>query len=110
MRSNALTQILLSLFVLVAFTVSAAGDDGVAPEDAKFTPGKEVKVLDPESGAAGYYVVYTPKDYKPENPMPLILCYHGKTGSPTSWPFKDLTDGHGYIIIGFDYQEKDQPN
>ncbi|HLX62880.1 MAG TPA: hypothetical protein VKX17_16510 [Planctomycetota bacterium] len=106
MRSFFATLVL----VLSASAFAGQPDAGVAPDQAKFTPGKEVKITDPESGACGYYVVYTPKNYKDDREWPAILCLHGKTGSPTTWPFKDATDGKDYIIIGYDYKTKDEPN
>jgi len=106
-------RIVLSLALFVSFSIAQAGQpdakEGVAPEDAKFTPGKEVKVADASSGACGYYVVWTPKNYTPDREWPTILCLHGKTGSPTTWPFKEASDGKDYIIIGFDYKTKDEP-
>jgi predicted esterase len=89
---------------------AAAPADGVSPDQATFSAGKETKILDPETGGVGWYVVYVPKDYKDDHPSPTIFCYHGKNNEPKSWPFKDLTDGKGYIVVGMEYKDHETPN
>jgi outer membrane protein assembly factor BamD (BamD/ComL family)/dienelactone hydrolase len=86
----------------------AAG--GVPPDQATFTPGKEVKILDPKTGGLGWYVVYVPKDYTPDRDWPTIFCYHGKNNDPKTWPFKEATDGQGYVIVGMDYINREGTN
>src|SRR5258708_32046983 len=81
--------------------------DGVAPDLATFSPGKETKILDPKTGGVGWYVVYVPKDYTPQREWPTIFCYHGRNNDPKSWPFKELTDGQGYIIVGMEYLNRE---
>lgn len=97
---------------LVSAALCRAADkptDGVAPAMATFTAGKETKILDLATGGLGYYVVYVPKDYNPEREWPLIICYHGSNGNPQSWPFKDLTDGQNYLILGMEYTDREKP-
>jgi predicted esterase len=79
---------------------------GVAPDQATFAAGKETKILDPQTGGVGYYFVYVPKDYTPDREWPTIFCYHGKDQTPKTWPFKELTDGQGYIVIGMEYLKR----
>ncbi len=111
MRSTATLRFMFGLLAFGAFGLFAADKpEGVSPEDAKFTAGKEVKILDPETGGVGWYCVYTPKDYKPDRESPLIFCYHGKNNDPKSWPFKELTDGSGYIVVGMEYKDHENPN
>jgi outer membrane protein assembly factor BamD (BamD/ComL family)/pimeloyl-ACP methyl ester carboxylesterase len=106
LRSRAIPGVIL-IAVLFAGVVRVRGDDGVPPEKATFMAGKETKILDPQTGGLGYYVVYVPKDYTPDRQWPTIFCYHGHTGDPTSWPFKDLTDGKGYIVVGMEYLDRE---
>ena len=83
------------------------------PDDLVFAPGKEVKIDDPQTAAgnlelldtdpAGHIVIYTPSDYDPARAWPVILSYHGQKNPPSAWPFRDLTGGKGYIIIGMEY-------
>src|ERR1043165_2971179 len=110
MRSTVLSLVALAFLSFSTQAGQAAAKEGVTPDQAKFTPGQEVKITDPESGAAGYYVVYVPKNYTPDREWPTILCLHGKTGSPTTGPFREASEGKDYIIIGFDYKTKDEPN
>ena len=114
MRSQILNGFgLLVLGTLLTFVVSThAADkpaDGVSPAQATFIAGKEIKILDPATGGLGYYVVYVPKDYTPDREWPLIFCYHGSNGNPQSYPFKDLTDGQHYLILGMEYTNRDKP-
>jgi tetratricopeptide (TPR) repeat protein len=66
----------------------------------KFTPGQETRVDDPSVGALGHYVVYVPKDYTPDRSWPAIFFYHGVNMKPTSWPFKDVVGGQGFVVVG----------
>lgn len=100
------------VLLLLATTPSHAADakDAVAPEQATFAAGKEVKILDPKTGGLGWYVVYLPTDYTPDREWPTIFCYHGKNGDPTTWPFKPLTDGKNFIVIGMEYIDREGKN
>ena len=103
---------LLTVLSLILFThaVHAADNPGVPPEQATFTPGKETRIIDPRTGGLGWYVVYLPKNYSPDREWPTIFCYHGKNGDPTVWPFKPLTDGQHYVIVGMEYINRDGGN
>jgi pimeloyl-ACP methyl ester carboxylesterase len=109
----------LQRLILIAVTIAvcgftsllqAADVPGVPPEQAVFTPGKEVKILDPKTGGLGWYRVYTPKDYTPDREWPTLFCYHGHNGDPTTWPIKQATDGTGYIIVGMEYLDRETAN
>jgi len=69
----------------------------------QFLPGREIQVKDQIVGPARYYVVYVPGDYAPERSWPAIFCYHGRGGGPTTFPYKDFTDGKGFVLVGMDY-------
>jgi predicted esterase len=106
-RLFALCATLVSLLAIPLHAADKADPaGGVAPEQATFTPGKETKILDPQTGGVGYYVVWVPKDYTPDREWPTIFCYHGKDQNPKSWPFKELTDGQGYIVVGMEYLKR----
>ena len=74
-----------------------------APAQAveKLSAGSEGKLAIP--GCSFPSVLYVPTDYTPGTRMPLILFMHGSGGSPTTWPFKDATEGKGYLIAGLSY-------
>jgi len=112
LAQNCTRFVMLSVTLAVALLSRAADKptDGVAPAMATFTAGKETKILDPATGGLGYYVVYVPKDYTPDREWPLIFCYHGSNGNPQSWPFKDLTDGQNYIVLGMEYTNREKPD
>jgi predicted esterase len=108
MRIAVCRTTLLSLLTFAALFATAQADfkGAVPPDQATFSPGKETKILDPATGGLGYYVIYVPKDYAPEREWPTIFCYHGSGGNPTAWPFKELTDGQGYIVVGMEYLKR----
>ena len=113
MKSSAPSHLVLPFCLALLAILPAFGADkseGVAPDKATFTAGKETKILDPETGGVGWYVVYVPKDYKPDREWPTLFCYHGKNNEPKSWPFKELTDGKGYIVVGMEYKDHENPN
>jgi tetratricopeptide (TPR) repeat protein len=113
-----------ALLIALAWPMAAHSAAPSAPEatdvlaGVKLEPGKTVKVIDPATGGNGYWQVYLPQDYTPSRLWPIIYCYHGSNGEPTVWPFKDLTDGKGFIVIGMEYldraagatRENDLPN
>lgn len=88
----------------------AGAPDGVAPEKATFKPGQETKILDPKTGGLGCYVVYVPKDYTPDRDWPTMICYHGHNNDPKTWPFKELSEGQGWIIVGMEYLDRENPD
>jgi len=49
------------------------------------------------------FILWVPFDYDPEYLWPVIFCYHGAGGSATTWPFYQITNGRGFIIIGMNY-------
>ena len=71
---------------------------------ARAAPGVELRIDTPSNDS--YMVVYVPSDYSPDADWPLILCYHGARGTPTTWPFRQATDGEGFIIAGLEYGTK----
>jgi predicted esterase len=72
--------------------------------DANFTPGAEVRVdANSKLVGSGYFMVYVPSDYNDKQDWPVIFFYHGQGGQPTTWPFKQITGGKGFIIIGMGY-------
>lgn len=105
-----------AVFLFVAATTVLFGTarmhaaDGVPPDKATFSAGQETKIADPATGGVGWYVVYVPKDYTPDRDWPTMICYHGKNNDPKTWPFKELTGGNGYIVIGMEYLDRENPD
>ena len=82
--------------------VAAAKPSG--KDEPRFAPGEEVRVdTDSERIGGDHFIVYVPTDYTEEKSWPVIFCYHGKSGQPTTWPFRQATRGEGFIIIGMGY-------
>jgi predicted esterase len=98
-------------FGLVSLLIAGA-DAGVTPAPpnplagVKFEAGKVTRIDDPLTGGNGYWLVYLPQDYVPARLWPVIYCYHGKDGEPTVFPFKEVTDGKGFIVIGMEYLDR----
>ena len=74
-------------------------------EELRLSPGMQVRIDAPE--AKSYFLVYVPSDYTPVRPWPVIFCYHGYSGSATTWPFRQVTGGKGFIIVGMNYATTD---
>ncbi len=64
-------------------------------------PGAEVGVTAPKAGKT--FRLYVPVDYTDKRPFPVIFCYHGYRGTATTWPFKQVTKGEGFIVVGMNY-------
>lgn len=70
----------------------------------KFVPGEEVRIdVDNKYIGGDHFVVYVPSDYTDEQEWPAIFVYHGMGGQPTTWPFRQITKGRGFIVIGMGY-------
>ena len=72
-------------------------------DKAELEPGKIVKIDDPKTGGWEYWTLYVPKDYTPDRTWPIIYCYHGMDQEAKVWPFRELTGGVGYIVVGMEY-------
>lgn len=77
----------------------------VPMSDAELLPGKEVRITAPKTGKT--FLVYVPVDYTDKRPFPVIFCYHGYRGHATTWPFKQVTKGEGFIVVGMNYATDD---
>ena len=99
--------------LMVLSGVASVADDSPPPpgkdrndEEPVFTPGQETRVDMEKVG--GHFVVYVPSDYDPDTKWPIIFCYHGLNGQPNTSPFRQVTGGKGFIIIGMEYLERGQ--
>lgn len=96
--------LLFCLFLIVG-DAFGAGEQGEVNE-VKFSPGAEVRIDEDNERIGGdHFLVYVPSDYTQEKDWPVIFCYHGQSGQPTTWPFRQVTEGKGFIVIGMGYAE-----
>ena len=72
-----------------------------AAEIPTVSPGTEVRITAPKTGKT--FLLYVPVDYTDKRPFPVIFCYHGYRGTATTWPFKQVTKGQGFIVVGMNY-------
>ena len=72
-----------------------------AAEIPTVSPGEEVRITAPKTGKT--FLLYVPIDYTDKRPFPVIFCYHGYRGTATTWPFKQVTKGQGFIVVGMNY-------
>jgi predicted esterase len=87
----------------LAGTVFGAGK-AKKGEAAKFVPGEEIRIdVDDERIGNDHFIVYVPNDYTDERDWPVIFCYHGQSGQPTTWPMRQAVRGKGFIVIGMGY-------
>jgi predicted peptidase len=72
--------------------------------EPNFAPGEEVRVDANNKFIGGdHFMVYVPSDYTDKQDWPVIFFYHGMGGQPMTWPFKQITGGKGFIVIGMGY-------
>ena len=90
------------LFFLLCKSLLAADMPISATE---LLPGREVGTTAPETGKT--FRLYVPEDYTDKRPFPVIFCYHGYHGHATTWPFKQVTKGVGFIVVGMNYATDD---
>ena len=83
--------------ILLLFMLHSA----FAAEIPTVSPGKEVRITAPKTGKT--FLLYVPVDYTDKRPFPVIFCYHGYRGTATTWPFKQVTKGQGFIVVGMNY-------
>lgn len=67
-------------------------------------PGQEVRVdTDNEYIGGKHFLVYVPTDYTDDRDWPVIFYYHGMNCETKTWPFRQITNGEGFIIVGMEY-------
>lgn len=71
----------------------------------KFKAGEEARFDLPKSKRAA--VLYVPKDYKADRDWPLIVNYPFFGGTASTSPFKQITGGTGFVILGMNYATKE---
>lgn len=68
-------------------------------------PGTEGKVQPADSKHTS--LLYVPRDWKAGQKHPLIFMMHGAGAQPTTWPWRDATEGKTYLIVGLAYGGQD---
>ncbi|MGB9594886.1 MAG: hypothetical protein ACPL7B_01285 [Candidatus Poribacteria bacterium] len=68
----------------------------------------EYNLTAPKSNAS--FILYVPSDYTPTKPFPIIFCYHGAGVQATTWPFYQVSNGNGFIIVGMNYVAPNSPS
>lgn len=98
-RSNRLCRSVRSVCgsVFLLFLLHSAFAAGIPT----VSPGAEVRITAPK--AEKTFLLYVPVDYTDARPFPVIFCYHGYRGKATTWPFKQVTKGQGFIVVGMNY-------
>jgi predicted esterase len=111
--SGLLVASVVGISFIICSAVAHAADAPATPGDiaaltqATIEPGKTVKIDDPATGGLGYWMLYIPSDYVATRKWPIVFCYHGLGLDPTPWPFREATDGKGYIVVGMEYLDRD---
>jgi poly(3-hydroxybutyrate) depolymerase len=92
-------------FSLAGLLLAGFKSEGI--NQSLFAPGEEVRVeTDNEHIGGGHFLVYVPTDYTDQRDWPAIFYYHGMNGQTKTWPFKQITDGKGFIIVGMEYIQR----
>lgn len=101
--------------IAAALTVACAGTSPNSPsQDGRLTvtpvapngsvqPGDTLLGLSPSRDAR----LYVPPSYDPTRPTPLVLGFHGATGSGNGWlnATRSMADEHGFVILAPDSRE-----
>ena len=101
--NNWVQTICFSILLLLLFCGVLAADTPVSLDT--LSPGTEVSITAPKTGKM--FLLYIPVDYTDKRPFPIIFCYHGYRGKATTWPFKQVTKGKGFIVAGMNYATDD---
>ncbi|MBN1391220.1 MAG: prolyl oligopeptidase family serine peptidase [Sedimentisphaerales bacterium] len=108
MISSKYVIISLSLCLCITGSLSAA-DKPDKIVDVNFAPGKEVRVdADGKRVGIDHFMVYVPSDYNDKQNWPVIFFYPGQGGRPMTWPFRQITQGRGFIVVGMGYVTNDE--
>ena len=102
-RRSAKTACFSTLLVFLLCNGVLAAD--IPTSVAELLPGAEVGLTAPKAGKT--FRLYVPVDYTDKRPFPVIFCYHGYRGKATTWPFKQVTKGEGFIVVGMNYATDD---
>ena len=97
--NNWVQTICFSIFLLMLCCGVLAADTPVSLDT--LLPGTEVSIITPKTGKM--FLLYIPADYTDKRPFPIIFCYHGYRGKATTWPFRQVTNGKGFIVAGMNY-------
>ena len=73
----------------------------LAADMPEMSPGTEVRITVPQTEKT--FLVYVPVDYTDKRPFPVLFYYHGMGGTATTWMFKRITKGRGFIVVGMNY-------
>jgi predicted esterase len=81
-----------------------AADNPEKINDPNFAPGREARI-DVNSKLVGidHFMVYVPSDYNDNQDWPVIFFYPGMGGQPMTWPFRQITEGCGFVVVGMGY-------
>jgi predicted esterase len=72
--------------------------------EPNFVPGEDVRIdVNNKFIGGGHFMVCVPSDYNDNQDWPVIFFYHGMGGQPTTWPFKQITGGKDFVVIGMGY-------
>ena len=101
--NNWVQPICFSILLLLLCCGVLAADTPVSLDT--LLPGREVSIIAPKTGKM--FLLYIPMDYTDKRPFPVIFCYHGYGGKATTWPFRQVTKGEGFIVAGMNYATDD---
>jgi predicted esterase len=92
------------LFCIQCQLFAASRFEEAEVNEPNFAPGREFRVdVDNEYIGGKHFLVYVPADYTNQQDWPVIFCYHGMNCEPTTWPFRQITNGRGFIVVGMEY-------
>lgn len=94
---------MLILWAVLSLPIVGWADQVDAPARPALSPGTEIRIEDPSTGGLGYWLLYLPPNYSADQHWPVLFNFHGLNQSPTLWPFDELTERRGFVIVGMEY-------
>jgi len=104
--SRAVFRAAMAVLSLLAWTPAEVAVGQASQTQPALAPGREFKVIDPDSGESGYYLLYVPEDYRPDRRWPVVVYYHGLNGLPQTDLFRSALGGKGFLVVAMEYYKR----
>jgi len=98
--ANATCLTMVVVLLAVANPLSAQESESIGQP---WQPGREYRVADPAAGTDGYFLVYVPTDYTPNEKWPVVFYYHGMGGRPMTTTIRQAANDKYCIVVGMSY-------
>lgn len=96
-------KLLVILNILLAVTLACARTGNSTPNGSSEVPVGETTRTFTHNGLERSYVLYVPASMNKNEPVPVVLVFHGGTGNARSAimmsSFNEVADQHGFVVV-----------